>query len=175
MEKKFVPNIVLQDCKIKFRNFRGEASKYNRAGDRNFHVILPNEEFALKLQEDGWNVKAKTREIDGEEVTEWTLPVAVAYYNSRGEKVRNPPRIYTYAGGIKTELGENEVKLIDSAQIKSVDLTIRPYCWENERGNGVKAYLKNMYVTLVVDELEEKWRHIGEDDDEEENADEIPF
>ena len=174
MERRFVPNIVLQECKIKYRNLRGEASKYNRAGDRNFTVLLPNEEFAMKLKEDGWNVKRKVRVVDGEEVVEYQLPVSVAYYNSKGEKVRNPPRIYTYAGGIKTELGEDEVKLIDSAQIKSVDLTIRPYCWENERGSGVKAYLKNMYVTLVVDELEEKWAHIGEDDDDDDD-DDIPF
>ena len=112
-------------------------------------------------------------DLDGEEVVEYLLPVAVAYYNSKGEKVRNPPRIYTYAAGVKTELSEDEVKLIDSAQIESVDLTIRPYCWENDNSSGVKAYLKNMYVTLVVDELEEKWAHIGEDSDDSDG--DLPF
>lgn len=163
MENNRIPNLVLEDVRIKFRNFRGEAGKYNRAGDRSFSVILPDEELAQKLKEDGWNVRQRVMNDDGD--IQYTLPVSVMYRNFRGEPVRRPPRVYLLAGGVKTELDEEDVAQIDTADIKSVSLTIRPYAWENERGRGVKAYLKNIYVEVNVDELEEKFSHYGEDDD----------
>lgn len=164
MENKYIPNLVLEDVRITYRNFRGEAGKYNRAGDRSFSVILPDEDLAQKLKEDGWNVKSRVMNDDGD--VRYTLPVAVAYRKFDGKPVKRPPRVYLLAGGVKTELDEEDVKEIDTADIKNVSLTIRPFPWENERGSGVKAYLKNIYVEVRVDELDEKFSHYGEEDDD---------
>ena len=54
MELTFAPRGVLQidDARIIFRNFRGEGGKFNKEGDRNFALIIPNEEMAEALQND---------------------------------------------------------------------------------------------------------------------------
>lgn len=145
--------IVMENVRIVFRNFAGEEGQYNSAGDRNFAVILP-EDLAQALTEDGWNVKyLKAR--DEEEVPTPYLQVSVGYKNW-------PPKVVMITSRGRTNLSENEVEILDWADIKSCDLIVRPYTWTVNGKSGIKAYLKSLFAIIEEDELELKYADVEE-------------
>ena len=49
----------------------------------------------------------------------------------------------------QTPLKEEDVNILDWADIKHVDLIVRPYNYELPNGiSGTKAYVKALYVTI---------------------------
>lgn len=162
MVRNNVPNVSIEDAKIRFRNFTGEPTKFNKAGGKRTFSVVLEEETAKRLMEDGWNVK--TWEPEGSDEPMYHLQVEASYN-------LYPPKIYMISGNKKTLLTEDTIAALQYAEFSKVDLIIRPYCWEVQGKSGVKAYVKSMYVTIVEDEFEKKYRDLDDD----ETDDEMPF
>lgn len=147
-----IPPVLIEDCRLIFRNFAGEEGQFNRQGDRQFSVVLPPE-VAAKLVEDGWNVKFLEPREEGDEVTAY-LTVAVSY------KYR-PPVVVIVTENARTPLTEETIGTLDFADIVSADLIFRPFNWNVNGKMGIKAYLQSLYVKIIEDPLAAKYRDVG--------------
>lgn len=148
-----VKPVSLENVRIGFRNFEGKEGKFNKKGDRNFAVFL-NRELAEAMAADGWNVKFpkdNPNAVDPDEDDRdpyIQVSVGFDFY---------PPNIFLISNDTPTKIGENEVAMLDWAEIENVDLVLRPYEWSVNRNSGIKAYLKAGYFTIVTDKFAAKY------------------
>ena len=147
--------VTIEGARIAFRNFAGKEDKYNRAGDRNFAILLTPETADI-LDRAGWNVKTlKARDEDEGSEDQPYIQVAVSY------KVR-PPRIILLTSKGRTAVDEDLVEMLDYAEIETCDVTLNPYEWAVGEKSGVKAYLKTMYMRIREDPLDLKYAEDNE-------------
>lgn len=138
-----VNNVVIENARIWARNFKGEEHlPYNPKGRRNFCLSL-DPDLAQEMVDEGWNVKYDRDDLP-------YIPVAVSFD-------KYPPKIYKVTSRGKTLLDEDTVGDLDDDEIVNIDLILRPYCWNVNGSNGVKAYVKNMYVTIQENALYDKY------------------
>lgn len=172
MTKK-LNNLNIENARIIFRrNFAGAVNEYNRSGARQFNVAIDDPELAQTLMDDGWNVKTRAPRDEGDDPT-YYLPVFVQFSPF-------PPSIYMItevddgSGRIrrkKTLMTETNVANLDGADLKNVDLVIRPRPWVTNEGtkhekSGIKAYLKVGYFTVEKDAFASKYDDIDDDYEE---------
>ena len=144
--------VQIDDARIIYRNFAGAPSKFNREGDRNFAVVIEDQDIAEALTEKGWNVKIKPPREEGDEPFMF-LPVKVKF-NDRG------PRVYlqnSLGGRNRVTLDEDTVGILDNVDITNVDLDIRPYDWDVQGKTGRTAYLQSICVTQEVDRFLDRY------------------
>src|SRR5690349_1316453 len=145
-------DLVIEDAQIRWTNFAGREDTYNREGDRNFVVFLSPED-AERLARDGWNIKQTRNNHDDDDfVPQDYMQVKVSYKHTA-------PRIVTLGEKTRrrTEIGENQVELLDDFEFRTIDLRINPYHWDINGRQGITAYLKNFYGLVVEDFLDLKW------------------
>lgn len=144
--------VQIDEARIIYRNFSGAPSKFNREGDRNFAVVIEDQDIAEALTEKGWNVKIKPPREEGDEPFMF-LPVKVKF-NERG------PRVYlqnSLGGRNRVTLDEDTVGILDNVDITNVDLDIRPYDWDVQGKTGRTAYLQSICVTQEVDRFLDRY------------------
>ena len=144
--------VQIDEARIIYRNFAGAPSKFNREGDRNFAVVIEDQDIAEALTEKGWNVKIKPPREEGDEPFMF-LPVKVKF-NDRG------PRVYlqnSLGGRNRVTLDEDTVGILDNVDIINVDLDIRPYDWDVQGKTGRTAYLQSICVTQEVDRFLDRY------------------
>lgn len=161
MANRNAPDLLIEDATIRWRNFSGVEKKYNREGDRNFHVVLDRpdlKDLIPQLEADGWNITYDKRDPgefdDGFELRDPSIECAVRY--DRGK----PPKIVTITSSGPVELKEATVESLDWADIAKIDLIVHPSWYDVSGREGLKAYVKTMFVTINEDELEKKYAHL---------------
>lgn len=137
--KEKVAKLIIEDAKVLFMNLEGRKSKFNESGARNFVLVLPSEELALQLMDDGWNVKKK--DFENNEEYEYRLDVKVNYDN-------RPPRIYKITRRGETLLDEEDIEELDDTTYEKIDLIITGSRWEVNGKTGIKAYLAEMNFVM---------------------------
>ena len=145
MNITYAPRGILQinDARLAYRNFAGEGDIYNREGDRNFALIIDDQELADALIADGWNIKVKPPREEGE-LPFMYMSVKVKF-NDYG------PNCYLVTGNVQTKLTEDTIHRLDKVRIATANLDIRPYDWVRQEGTphekrGRSAYLQGICV-----------------------------
>ena len=157
-----------------FRNFAGEAGKYNNAGDRNFCLII-DEELAGELQSKGFSIKRTKAREDYDSVP--YIKIKVGYTLKDGTDNPYPPKIYKIDSTGMRSLDKTNVKLLDGARISKVELVFSGYQYQ-DRDTGetrYSAYLRNLYAEIQENDLEREYneRFAGMDVQDPNSA--IPF
>ena len=141
-------DLTIENAELRFRNFSGKEGKFNAKGNRNFCVLL-NPADAQALIDEGWNVRfLKPRDPEDEEVPYMQVKVNFDGFSK--------PIVWlvTEIGGKpvkKNKLSEDEIDILDWAEIRKVDMVVRPYNYDVNGKKGIKGYLKSMYVTIKED------------------------
>jgi hypothetical protein len=149
-----VKPLSLENVRIGFRNFEGREGQYNKKGERQFAVFLEDHQLAEELAAEGWNVKFPKEREDKPDPDEpgrdpfLQVSVGFEFY---------PPNVFLISNDKPTRLTEDEVGMLDWAEIEQVDLVLRPYEWSVNRNSGIKAYLKSGYFTIVTDKFAQKY------------------
>lgn len=162
MAYKNVPNLEIENATILWPNFAGKETRYNRAGDRNFCVIIDNPREAQNLSDYGWNIKIRSPRDEGDEPQHY-IQVTVNF------NFWKRPEIYMITRNGKVLLDEESVTSLDYADISHADIVIRPRVWDDNGVQRIKAYLQELYVVVEESRFAAKYANYDyprEDDDE---------
>ena len=159
-EMRFIVNergkeqLVIEDAKVLFHNYAGLQTDFNKAGNRNFDVILPDNDMAIAMGEKGWNVKIR-RPKDPEDDPYYTLNVKINMDSHWPPNIEQQVRGRDPIPYDKSMLGEpdpndptkykNGSKGLDGTNIDRIVFVINGSPWESQFGKGIKAYLDQFY------------------------------
>lgn len=147
--------ILIDDVRVMFRNFSGKPGQFNAAGQRNFHILLP-QEAAQDLESQGFNVKYLKAREEGE-VPQAHLKINVNLTSNI------PPKIIVVNSKGRRQLTEDMMDMLDWAEFEKVDLIFARYQREWPDGRTtVTAYLQTFFGFIREDELELRYNDIPE-------------
>lgn len=154
--------MIIENANIFWLNFSGAERQYNPAGRRNFCVDL-DEELANQLIAEGWNVHVRPPREEGQD-TKYHIQVELRFNH---DMPVYDPEVYLIAGQNMKRLSEEEVHILDDAEILNVDLEINPHDWGSAKGGdpAIKAYVKKLYVTIQPNLFDLKYANLQNPDD----------
>ena len=166
-------DLNIDGANIIFPNFSGTPDQFNKSGKRIFNVVIDNDDDAEQLANDGWAVKIRQ---GNENYDPYKFIKCELQFMADNPNVRIDPEVYLISersNGSRSQvkLDANTVGTLDGLfkqrMVKHVDLTLTPYHWKTDLGEGVKAYAKYIYVTADTNVWADKYS--------DDNTDEVPF
>ena len=145
-EKKIVS---IENTRFIFRtNFSGDPERDSFGSTaRKANIIIPDEELALSLRDEGFNVK-QTKPRDGEEedyIPKYFVSISLNYDSEW------PPKVYLVTGkNMPVLLDEESIGILDKIYVLNVDVVLNPY--HNARTNRNSLYVKTMYDEQSVED-----------------------
>lgn len=152
MSNKIYEDLWVENAEIGYKNFAGNVSPVNLKGNKTFSIFF-EEDVAKQLEEQGWNIKwpKPNPDIDpADDRRKPHLPVEARFDNY-------PPKVAIMNYENPVFLENDTINQLDSAIIEKADVLVRPYNYVVSGREGVKAYLKSLYVTLREDEGTRKY------------------
>lgn len=184
MTNNRLPLLRLTNTRMIFKNFSGKKTDFNTEGDRNFGAVI-DPALAEQLEEDGVRVKTLRPRPDDPDSTETNWIKVKVNFNSR-----QPPKVHLIKADpddpenqskmVQVRLDEETIGQLDwihPEMVLHVDMNIRfsRYPDRPSRPGGVSNYLDALYVTIVDDPLDRKYRNIRSADEDYPQDDELPF
>lgn len=135
-------------------NFSGSDPRgYNSKHERYFDVKL-DEDQATSLIDEGWNVRTNAKDPDN--------PIYSLRVFVRFDVI--PPTVWQITSNNRLRLNENNIAVLDRANIKHIDCVVRPYNWANNGKVGTKAMVDQLYVVIEEDPFFDRYADIPEAD-----------
>lgn len=142
--------IQIDGARLIYRNFSGRGTQYNREGDRNFCIVIEDQETADMLLDAGYNVKIKQPREEGEAPFMY-MKVNVKFHPKGSDLERLNPTVCLITGRNRNMLDEESICCLDSINIANVDLDLSGSNWNVQGRSGKSAYLSKIYVTQELD------------------------
>lgn len=150
-----VPDIIIEDGEIKFRNFSGNPDKnYNGSNTRTVTFVIPKEK-KDDLLADGWNVRAYIPKSDPDAEPTYILEATIAYKTKNG--VKKDPGIFIVKPTGLLHVDEDMVDTLDGKDILKVDAVLGASYWEQGNRHGIRPYVNKLYITIRENPIEEKY------------------
>lgn len=162
-------DIVIENAEIwmQTRNFSGKKDKFGNSTP-GFCVFI-DPDLAETLKNDGWNVKYTRPREEGD----MPRPYLSVSFNYGHENPRLDPRIWKVTSRNKILLDAETIGQLDSDEIATADLVIRPYAWNVNASSGIKAYVKELFVVIEESVLARKY--FMDDQPPAPDAEEVPW
>lgn len=141
--------VSIEGTRFIFRtNFSGDPERDSFGSSaRKANIMIPDEQQALELRDEGFNIK-QTKPREGEEedfIPKYFVSISLNYDSEW------PPKVYLVTGkNMPVLLDEESIGILDKIYVTNVDVVLNPY--HNQRTGRNSLYVKTMYVEQDVED-----------------------
>ncbi|MBO7450448.1 MAG: hypothetical protein J6U54_08760 [Clostridiales bacterium] len=139
---------IINGVPVKYHNFAGVKTDYNREGDVNFEIII-DEETALNMMEDGWYIKINEDDLGRKE---YRIKIRLGEFGD--------PQVFIIGDdGKAIPFNRGQWKRIDRMTISYVDVEFHQSrkTFMHDGHEYYSAYADNLFVNIVENSLYKKY------------------